>query len=96
MIIDDKKIADLAHLSRLEFNVEDKEAIKADLGRIIVFCDKLREVNTEGVEPLIYLNNEQNILREDLAEVGMTKNDALKNAPSADSDYFKVPKVINK
>jgi aspartyl-tRNA(Asn)/glutamyl-tRNA(Gln) amidotransferase subunit C len=96
MIIDDKKIADLAHLSRLEFNEEDKEAIKADLGRIIVFCDKLREVNTEGVEPLIYLNNEQNILREDLAEVGMTKNDALKNAPSADSDYFKVPKVITK
>ena len=96
MIIDDKKIADLAHLSRLEFNVEDNEAIKADLGRIIVFCDKLREVNTEGVEPLIYLNNEQNILREDLAEVGMTKNDALKNAPSADSDYFKVPKVITK
>ena len=96
MIIDDKKIADLAHPSRLEFNVEDKEAIKADLGRIIVFCDKLREVNTEGVEPLIYLNNEQNILREDLAEVGMTKNDALKNAPSADSDYFKVPKVITK
>ena len=76
--------------------MEDKEAIKADLGRIIVFCDKLREVNTEGVEPLIYLNNEQNILREDLAEVGMTKNDALKNAPSADSDYFKVPKVITK
>jgi len=96
MIIDDKKIADLAHLSRLEFNEEDKEAIKADLGRIIVFCDKLREVNTEGVEPLIYLNKEQNILREDLAEVGMTKNDALKNAPSADSDYFKVPKVITK
>jgi len=31
-----------------------------------------------------------------LAEVGMTKNDALKNAPSADSDYFKVPKVITK
>ena len=96
MIIDDKKIADLAHLSRLEFNEEDKEAIKADLGRIIVFCDKLREVNTEGVEPLIYLNNEQNILREDLAEVGMTKNDALKNAPSADSDYFKVPTVLKK
>ena len=96
MMIDDKKIADLAHLSRLEFNVEDKEAIKADLGRIIVFCDKLREVNTEGVEPLIYLNNEQNVLREDNVTPGMTKSDALKNAPSADSDYFKVPKVITK
>jgi aspartyl-tRNA(Asn)/glutamyl-tRNA(Gln) amidotransferase subunit C len=96
MMIDDKKIADLAHLSRLEFNVEDTEAIKADLGRIIVFCDKLREVNTEGVEPLIYLNNEQNVLREDNVTPGMTKSDALKNAPSADSDYFKVPKVITK
>jgi aspartyl-tRNA(Asn)/glutamyl-tRNA(Gln) amidotransferase subunit C len=76
--------------------VEDKEAIKADLGRIIVFCDKLREVNTEGVEPLIYMNNEQNVLREDVVKSGMNKSDALKNAPSADSDYFKVPKVITK
>lgn len=96
MIIDDKKVADLAHLSRLAFNEEDKEAIKSDLGRIIDFCDKLREVNTEGVEPLIYLNNEQNVLREDTVKSGMTKSEALKNAPSADSDYFKVPKVITK
>jgi aspartyl-tRNA(Asn)/glutamyl-tRNA(Gln) amidotransferase subunit C len=96
MNIDDKKVSDLAHLARLEFDVAEKDAIKADLGRIIDFCDKLKEVNTEGVDPLIYLSNEQNVLRPDTVEAGLSKKEALKNAPLADSDYFKVPKVVTK
>lgn len=96
MKIEDKKVEDLAHLARLEFDTEAKEAIKDDLGRIIDFCDKLKEVNTDGVEPLIYLSEEQNVLREDLKAVTLSKAEGLKNAPSSDSDYFKVPKVITK
>jgi aspartyl-tRNA(Asn)/glutamyl-tRNA(Gln) amidotransferase subunit C len=96
MTIDDKKIEDLAHLARLEFDAKEKIAIKADLERILVFCDKLNEVDTENVKPLIYLSNEYNILRKDEARVGIDKDLALKNAPSADSDYFKVPKVVTK
>jgi aspartyl-tRNA(Asn)/glutamyl-tRNA(Gln) amidotransferase subunit C len=96
MSIDSKKIDDLAHLARLAFSAEEKEAIKGDLKRIITFCDKLKEVDTAGVEPLIYLSNRTTVLREDIAKVTLTKEEALKNAPSADSDYFKVPKVITK
>lgn len=96
MSIDSKKIDDLAHLARLEFSVDEKEAIKGDLKRIITFCDKLNEVDTTGVEPLIYLSDRNTVLREDVAKVIITKEEALKNAPSADSDYFKVPKVITK
>lgn len=96
MQIDDNKIEELAHLARLEFQDEAKKNIKQDLERIIDFCDQLREVDTDGVEPLIYLSDEQNVLREDRVGNMLSKEQALKNAPSKDSDYIKVPKVIKK
>ena len=96
MIIDDKKIEELSHLARLEFNTEEKLAIANDLDKILAFCTKLDELDTVGVEPLIYLSQEQNVLREDLVKTGIDKSLAFKNAPSSDSDYFKVPKVITK
>jgi aspartyl-tRNA(Asn)/glutamyl-tRNA(Gln) amidotransferase subunit C len=96
MSIDSKKVDDLAHLARLEFSVDEKEAIKGDLERIIAFCDKLKELDTKGVEPLIYLSDRETVLREDITKVTIAKEEALKNAPAADSDYFKVPKVVTK
>jgi aspartyl-tRNA(Asn)/glutamyl-tRNA(Gln) amidotransferase subunit C len=96
MKIDDKTVNDLAHLARLEFEAEDKEQIKRDLEKIIDFCDQLKEVDTEGVEPLVYVSTNKNILREDVVKDPLPKEAVLKNAPSKDSDYFKVPKVIKK
>ena len=96
MTINDKRVEELAHLARLEFNSEQKAAIKKDLEKIIDFCDQLKELDTEGVEPLIYVNDEFNVFREDKIEASLPKEKALLNAPSKDSDYFKVPKVLNK
>ena len=96
MNITNKKIDELAHLARLEFNEQEKIKIKGDLERIVQFFDKLSEVNTDGVEPLIYMTDRQNNLRSDIVKDELIKQDALKNAPSKDSDYFKVPKFINK
>ena len=96
MEITNKKIEELAHLARLEFNDTEKVEIKADLERIVGFFDKLSEVNTDNVEPLIYMSDRQNNLRSDNVKEEITKQEALKNAPSKDSDYFKVPKFINK
>lgn len=94
MKITDQKIKDLAHLARLQFNGEELEAIKSDLEKITAFCEQLNKVDTEGVEPLTYLTSNQNLLREDRAQQTMSKEEALKNAPKADSDFFRVPKVI--
>jgi aspartyl-tRNA(Asn)/glutamyl-tRNA(Gln) amidotransferase subunit C len=58
--------------------------------------DKLSEVDTENVEPLIFMNDEYNKLREDVAEVTVSQDEALKNAPKKDSDYFRIPKVLDK
>ena len=96
MKITDKKIDELAHLARLEFQGDKKEKIKEDLEKILGFCEQLNSVNTDGIEPLIYLSNATNKLREDIVITDITKRDALKNAPKKDSDFFRVPKVITK
>jgi aspartyl-tRNA(Asn)/glutamyl-tRNA(Gln) amidotransferase subunit C len=86
----------IAHLARLEFEGERKTAIMEDMERIVNFMEKLQEVDTENVEPLIFMTKEINHLREDVAEVTVTQKEALKNAPKADSDYFRIPKVLSK
>ena len=70
--------------------------MKADLEKIIGFVDKLSEIDTEGVDPLIYLSEEVNVLREDEVKAVISQVEALKNAPEKDSDYFKVPTVLKK
>jgi len=54
----------------------------------------LEEVDTEGVEPLIHMTEDVNVLRADDAIVDITQKEALKNAPKKDSTYFKIPKVV--
>lgn len=86
----------IAHLARLEFTGDNKKAIQQDMENIIGFMNKLSEVNTDDVEPLIFMSNEVNVLREDEAVVSITQKEALKNAPKHDSDYFRIPKVLSK
>ena len=96
MKIDQTLIDKLARLSQLEFNSDTKAKMEDDLNKILAFVDKLNEVDTENIEPLIYLNEETNKLREDEIGKHLPKEKALKNAPSKDSDYFKVPIVLKK
>ncbi len=96
MKITEKEIDRLAELSKLEFNAEDKKAIAGDLDKIIAFIEKLNTVDTENVEPLLFITDEVNVLREDDVKIEVTQKEALKNAPLKDSDYIKIPKVLNK
>ncbi len=94
--IDIKTVDEVAHLARLEFNEEGKAEILNDMNRMLAFVDKLSEMDTDGVEPLIYMTDEKNVMREDDAKQTITQKEALKNAPKKDSDYFKAPKVLEK
>ncbi|MFT5779447.1 MAG: aspartyl-tRNA(Asn)/glutamyl-tRNA(Gln) amidotransferase subunit C [Crocinitomicaceae bacterium] len=96
MKISEETVDHIAHLARLEFEGDAKTAIREDMDRIITFMDKLQEVDTENVEPLIFMSSEINRLREDVAVVSLTQEEALKNAPQKDSDYFRIPKVLDK
>jgi aspartyl-tRNA(Asn)/glutamyl-tRNA(Gln) amidotransferase subunit C len=96
MKISDETVAHIAHLSRLEFIGEEKNVIKADLEKIIGFMGKLNELDTNDIEPLIFMSSEINRLREDIPVVSISHEEALRNAPKKDSDYFRIPKVLDK
>jgi len=86
----------LAQLAKLKFSEEEKKELKTDLERMIEFVEKLKEVDTTGVEPLLHITNAVNIVREDEVKQTITKEEALLNAPLTDGNFFKVPKVIKK
>lgn len=96
MKVNEELIDHIAHLSKLSFEGPQKEAIRQDLERMISFVDKLSEIDTTGVEPLIFMSEEVNRLREDVVHQEITHDDALRNAPKKDSDYFRIPKVLDK
>jgi aspartyl-tRNA(Asn)/glutamyl-tRNA(Gln) amidotransferase subunit C len=96
MEINDEMVDKLAILARLQFNHEEKENLRKDLQRMIEFVDKLNELNTDGVEPLLHMTETINVLREDLVQGSIPREVGLKNAPDSDGVYFRVPKVINK
>lgn len=96
MKVDDQLVDHIANLAKLKFEGEEKEAIKNDMERILDFVSQLDSVNTEGVEPLIYITECHLQLRSDEVEEPIAQAEALKNAPDKDSDYFKVPKVLDK
>lgn len=94
MSTDIQTIRNLAHLARLEFNAEKEQEMLQDLNKILDWVDQLRELDTENVEPLIHMSEEVNVLREDVAINQISHEEALSNAPKKDSDYFRVPKVL--
>ncbi|HQS25278.1 MAG: aspartyl/glutamyl-tRNA(Asn/Gln) amidotransferase subunit C [Sphingobacteriia bacterium 24-36-13] len=96
MEISVKTIQHLAHLSRLQINETQAAQYQTDMQRMVSFIEQLQEVNTDGVEPLLMLSDSSATLREDQLHKSLTAADALKNAPSHDHQYFKVPTVIKK
>ena len=96
MQVNDALVDKLATLALLEFNDAEREAIKGDLEKMIGFIDKLQELDTTGVEPLMHMSEAVNVLRDDVPGEMLSREEALRNAPHHDGQYFQVPKVIKK
>lgn len=96
MEVTDELVDKLAHLAKLEFTGKKKEHIKEDFQKMLNFVEKLNELDTQGIEPLIHLSDTETEFRADESTETIDHREVLKNAPQADSDYFKVPKVLNK
>ncbi|MCU0355825.1 MAG: Asp-tRNA(Asn)/Glu-tRNA(Gln) amidotransferase subunit GatC [Cytophagales bacterium] len=73
---------------------EDEAQMLADLNRILTWVEKLRELDTTGVEPLTHISPETNVLRDDIVSETLARDEALRNAPRHDDSHFRVPKVI--
>lgn len=97
MKITDATLDRIAELARLDVSDPTERAtLLNDMQRVFDFVEKLNEVDTKGVEPLIFMTDEVDVLREDTSFIDITKREALQNAPVKDSDYFKVPRVVDK
>lgn len=94
MNISREEIQKLAVLAKLSLNEEQLAVMETDLNKILAFVEKINELPLEGVDPLEYINDDFNILRNDEANYTVSQYDALKNAALKDSDYIKVPKVL--
>ncbi len=94
MQVDKDLISRLEKLARLQLDPAERDKLTTDLNSILQMVDKLSELDTTGVEPLIYLNDTENVLREDVVGAQLTPEEALRNAPKQDGQFFRVPKVI--
>ncbi|MBX2983740.1 MAG: Asp-tRNA(Asn)/Glu-tRNA(Gln) amidotransferase subunit GatC [Flavobacteriales bacterium] len=95
MKIDEATLDRIAELARLDMrDPELRSSMLHDMQRVIDFVEVLSKVDTKGVEPLIFLTDEQDVLRADVSSLELSKEEVLGNAPVKDSDYFKVPRVV--
>ena len=94
MQIDRDLILKLENLARLELSEGERERLGVDLTNILSMVEKLKELDTSNVVPLVYISDAQNMLREDEIRQQVTNEEALSNAPEKSGPYFKVPKVI--
>lgn len=104
MEITPELIDKLASLAKLDFSAEEKAALIPELEKITGFMDKLNELDVQGVPPLTYLSDtvftltadQREVPRPDVPQPSLSHDLALQNAPKRDSDYFRVPKVLDK
>ena len=96
MEISKEQIKHLAHLSRLELSEAEIDAMQGDMSKILDFVAQVEILDLEGVEPLTQMSKSVNVMRQDEVANMISKEDALKNAPDANSDYFRVSKFGKK
>ena len=96
MEVNDALLDKLSDLARLYIEPAEREGLKNDLQRMISFVEKLQELDLVDTEPLVHMAADTNVLREDVIQGSMTRQQAMENAPDTDGTYFRVPKVIKK
>ena len=94
MSVTRKDVEDIAKLARLEFTDEEKATFTHQLNTILAYVEQLNTLDTSNVEPLSHVIELDNAFREDVLRHGLTREEALKNAPVKTEKFFKVPKVI--
>ncbi|HKI47396.1 MAG TPA: Asp-tRNA(Asn)/Glu-tRNA(Gln) amidotransferase subunit GatC [Balneolales bacterium] len=94
MAVSKEEVAYIANLARLIFTDEEQEKLSGELSKILEYINQLNEVDTSDVPPLDHITELQTEFRVDKAGAPLDHEDALRNAPDADTDYFRVPKVI--
>jgi aspartyl-tRNA(Asn)/glutamyl-tRNA(Gln) amidotransferase subunit C len=94
-MISSKEVEYVAHLARLEISGQEKDKLTSQLNDILLYIDKLNELETAGVEPMSHAIAVTNSFREDTILDSIGTKTTLANAPDARGEFFRVPKVID-
>lgn len=94
MEISPEMLQRIAHLARLEIKPEEETELIHGLEQVLNWMEELTQADTEGVEPLTHITTEFNVWREDVGQNDLSREDALRLAPSATDQYISVPKVL--
>ncbi len=94
MAVTIKDVEHVAKLARLAFTEEEKKTFTRQLNQILEYMEKLNQLDTTNVEPLLHVVELSNVFREDKVRPSIPAEEALKNAPAKTEKFFKVPKVI--
>lgn len=84
----------VARLARLEFTAEEKQQLTIELNAILAYMEQLDALDTDAVEPLAQVIESSNVFRTDVHTPGLTREEALRNAPERTEEFFVVPKVL--
>lgn len=93
-MIDDRTVAHVARLSRLELTPEEQATFRDQLGEILAYVRRLEALDLTGVPATAHVRPMANVLRDDEVRPSLTQEDALANAPAVEQGYFVVPPVI--
>ena len=90
------EILKIASLAKLDLSDEEVSLYTDQINEILEYMNQLDELDTEDIEPLSHVLDQINMTRKDEQTPSLTREEALKNAPKSDDDYFFVPNVIDK
>ncbi|MBI2153829.1 MAG: Asp-tRNA(Asn)/Glu-tRNA(Gln) amidotransferase subunit GatC [Candidatus Rokubacteria bacterium] len=90
----DPHVEHLARLARLDLSEPEKERMRSQLDAILTYIDKLRRLNTDDVEPTSHAIPMVNVMREDEVRPCFPTGEMLANAPERESDFVRVPRII--
>ena len=94
MARDEIDIKYVAHLARLALTPEEEQKMAAQLGQVLGYIEKLKEVDVAGVEPTAHAFPMVNVTRPDEVRPSLSQEDALQNAPAQANGLFIVPKIV--
>lgn len=96
MKINEKVLQKLGSLSKINFSLKERSEMLRDFNKMVEFIKSLDSLETADVKPLTHIHEQSNIFRDDNIDAMLVKSEMLRNAPKSNSDYIKVPKVIEK
>lgn len=89
-----KDVEYVAGLAQLQLDDAAKERLTHEMAAILDYMEKLNELNTDNVEPMMHAMEMTNVFREDVVEESLPRDKALEGAPSHDGEFFIVPKIL--